>query len=46
VAELKTRKTRASVKKFIDAIEDDRKRKDARAVAAMMKKVCSDALLK
>ena len=38
MAELKTRKTNASVKAFLDAIEDEQKRKDCRAVAAMMKK--------
>jgi len=27
MAELKTRKTQASVKKFLDAMEDERKRK-------------------
>jgi nucleoid DNA-binding protein len=39
VAELKTKKTRASVKKFIDAIEDEQKRKDSRAILEMMKKI-------
>ncbi len=38
MAELKTRPTRASVKSFIDAIDDVQKRKDARKVAAMMRR--------
>ena len=36
MAELKTKKTNASVKDFIDSIEDETKRKDAREVAKMM----------
>jgi hypothetical protein len=36
VAELKTQKTNASVSKFINAIEDDQRRKDCKAIAAMM----------
>jgi hypothetical protein len=38
VAELKTQKTNASVAKFISAIDDDRRRKDCKAIAAMMQK--------
>jgi len=38
VAELKTKKTTASVTEFINAIDDDQKRKDARALLSMMKK--------
>ena len=36
VAELKTKPTKASVSKFIDSIDDDRKRKDCKALVAMM----------
>jgi hypothetical protein len=39
VAELKTKPTGASVSKFIDAIEDEQRRKDCRAIAAMMRQV-------
>jgi hypothetical protein len=38
VAELKTQKTNASVSQFINAIEDDQRRKDCKAIAAMMQK--------
>lgn len=38
MAELKTRPTRASVAKFIDAIDDVQKRKDAKKVSAMMRR--------
>jgi hypothetical protein len=38
VAELKTKPTGASVTKFLNAIEDDRRRKDCRALAAIMQK--------
>ena len=38
MAELKTQKTGASVSKFINAIEDERRRKDCKAIAAMMQK--------
>jgi hypothetical protein len=38
VAENKTRQTSASVAAFLNAIEDPRKRTDARKVAAMMRK--------
>jgi hypothetical protein len=36
VAELKTQKTNASVSKFINAIEDDQRRKDCKAIAAII----------
>ena len=36
MAELKTKKTGASVSQFINAIEDDARRKDCRAIAALM----------
>ena len=39
MAELKTKKTNASVKEFIDSISDEQKRKDSRAVLQMMKQV-------
>lgn len=38
MAELKTQKTGASVSQFINSIDDDRRRKDCKAVAAMMQK--------
>jgi len=38
VAELKTKKTTASVPEFINGIEDDQKRKDSKALVAMMTK--------
>ena len=39
MSDLKTKPTAASVNAFIDAIDDERKREDARAVAAMMAEV-------
>jgi hypothetical protein len=38
VAELKTKKTGASVSQFINAIEDDERRKDCKAIGALMQK--------
>jgi hypothetical protein len=38
MAELKTKATKASVPSFINAIDDDQKRKDCKALLAMMKK--------
>ena len=38
MAELKTQKTDASVSKFINAIDDEQRRKDCKAIAAMMQK--------
>ena len=38
MAENKTQKTTASVSRFIDAIEDEPRRRDCKALAAMMKK--------
>jgi hypothetical protein len=37
-AELKTKKNKASVKEFIDSIEDETKRKDCNEIAKMMRK--------
>jgi hypothetical protein len=39
VADLKTKPTGVSVKKFLDGIEDERKRKDSRAIVKMMEKI-------
>jgi hypothetical protein len=39
MAETKTKPTGVSVKAFLDAIEDEARKKDARALAALMKKV-------
>jgi hypothetical protein len=38
VAELQTKKTKASVSSFLNAITDDQKRKDCKTVAAIMEK--------
>ena len=38
MAELKTRETTASVAKFLSAIPDEQRRKDCRAIAALMRK--------
>jgi hypothetical protein len=38
MAELQTKKTKASVSAFLNAIDDEQKRKDCKAVAAMMQK--------
>lgn len=43
MAELKTKKTNASVSKFINAIEDEQRRKDCKAIAAMMRKATKSA---
>ncbi len=37
MAELKTKKTKASVSAFLNAIEDDQQRKDAKTIAKVMK---------
>ena len=42
MAEPKTQKTRESVAKFIASIEDDKRRKDSRAVLKMMKEITGD----
>lgn len=42
VAALKTQKNNASVRAFLDAIDDDAKRKDAKAVAKMMREVTGE----
>jgi hypothetical protein len=39
MAELKTKKTQASVAAFLNAIDDDQKRKDSKAVAKIMKEI-------
>src|SRR5689334_12957096 len=39
MAELKTKVNKASVKKFLDAIKDDQKRKDCVQISKMMEKV-------
>ena len=39
MAEAKTKPTGASVKAFLDAIEEEARRKDAKALAALMKRV-------
>ena len=39
MAELKTKKTGASVSQFINAIEGDERRNDCKAIAALMQKV-------
>jgi len=39
MAELKTQKTKASVSAFLNSIEDEEKRKDAKAVARIMREV-------
>jgi hypothetical protein len=38
VAELKTKATKASVSQFLNGIEDEQRRKDCKAIAAMMQK--------
>ena len=38
MAELKTKATKASVSQFINAIADEQRRKDCKAIAAMMQK--------
>lgn len=42
MAELKTKKTRASVTAFLSAIPDPERRKDARAVAALIRRVTGE----
>lgn len=43
MAELKTKRTQASVADFLDGIEDARKRADARTVAALMQEATGEA---
>ena len=43
MAELKTRKTNASVSQFLNSIEDDQRRKDAKTVAKMMRAITGKA---
>lgn len=42
MAELKTKKTKASVATFLNAIEDDQMRKDSKAVAKLMQDVTGE----
>ena len=42
MAQLKTKPTTASVNKFIDSIEDEKKCKDSRAVLAMMREITGE----
>ena len=42
MAELKTQKTKASVRAFLDAVRDERQRRDAKVVAAMMEEVTKE----
>ena len=42
MAELKTKRTKASVKVFLDAVEDEQKRKDAKAIAKLMQEVSGE----
>lgn len=42
MAELKTKKTRASVTAFLSAIPDSARRKDARTVAALLRRVTGE----
>ena len=39
---LKTRKTKASVKEFLDKVSDERRKKDARTVSALMEEVTGE----
>ena len=41
-AELKTQRNSASVKAFLDSVADERKRKDAKAIAALMEDVTGE----
>jgi hypothetical protein len=42
MAEPKTQKTQASVKAFLDAVPDERRRRDAKAVDALMREVSGE----
>jgi hypothetical protein len=42
MAELKTQKNKASVKAFLDAVSDERQRRDAKVVAAMMESITKE----
>jgi hypothetical protein len=42
MAELKTQPTKKSVARFLDAIEDETRRRDAKAVAAMMEEATKE----
>jgi len=41
-SQLKTQRTRASVKSFLDAVADEQKRKDARAISALMQDITGE----
>jgi hypothetical protein len=41
-SQLKTQRTRASVKAFIDGVADESKRKDARAISALMQDITGE----
>jgi hypothetical protein len=43
MAELKTKKTKASVSAFLNSVEDDQKRKDCKTIAKIMKEVTGAA---
>ena len=42
MAELKTKKNRASVVSFLNAIDDEGKRKDSKAIVKMMREITGD----
>jgi hypothetical protein len=42
MAELKTQRTNASVKAFLDGVADERRRRDAKAVSALMEEVTKE----
>ena len=42
MAEIKTKATKISVKKFIDAVDDEQKRKDSYVLVDMMKKITKE----
>jgi hypothetical protein len=42
MSELKTKETKASVTKFIDAVADEQKRKDSYTILEMMKKITKE----
>lgn len=42
MAELKTKKTQASVKAFVDGIQDEQQRKDSRALVTMIRKITGE----
>lgn len=42
MAEIKTKATNVSVKKFIDSVDDEQKRKDSYVLVDMMKKITGE----